>query len=47
VIGALAGSVGALFLGAEGRPTDTDRRLEALQFELREIRDLLGVREKT
>lgn len=41
VIGALAGSVGALFLGSEEGPSDTDRRLDVMQRELHEIRDLL------
>lgn len=41
VIGALAGSVGALFLGSDGKPSE-DRRLDALQLELHEILDLLG-----
>lgn len=38
VIGTLAGSVGALFLGGEGGPSPTDRRLDELHQELRELR---------
>jgi len=47
VVGALAGSIGALFLGGDGGPTETDRRLEAMRLELREIRDVLGMHGKT
>lgn len=41
VVGALAGSIGALFLGGDAGPSETERRLEAMQTELAEIRGLL------
>ena len=41
VVGALAGSIGALFLGGEDGPSDTAQQLDAVQVELRAIRKML------
>lgn len=47
VVGALAGSVGALFLGGDGGPWETDRKLDDLQREVREVHTLLDQRAKS
>ena len=47
VVGALAGSIGAMFLGGEAGPSETDQRLDAVQAELRAIRTMLETRVKS
>lgn len=47
VVGALAGSIGALFLGGEIGPSKTDQQLDAVQAELQAIRSMLEARPKT
>lgn len=44
VVGALAGSVGALFLGSDSGPSETERKLDELQRELRDLRAALEPR---